>query len=59
MSRWLTCSICRQRKPVGIMSAQAWRVVNGDSNVGHACPDCQQKHPDWQQQLERLVSRPS
>ena len=54
MSRWLTCAICGQRKPVGIMSAQAWRTVNGASVTVHACPECQQKHVDWQSQLEQL-----
>lgn len=56
MSRVLTCSLCSRRKPVGIMSAQAWGVVNGDSTVAHACPDCQEKHRDWREQLTRLVS---
>jgi len=59
MSHWLTCDICAVRKPVGIMSAQAWREVNGGNTVARACPDCQQKHPDWQQQLERLIFRPT
>jgi len=49
----LTCAICGQQKPVGIMSAQAWGVVNGGAGTLHACPDCQQKHSDWRQQLER------
>jgi hypothetical protein len=55
MSRWLTCDICGLRKPVGIMSAQAWREVNSEGTVARACPDCQQKHPDWQQKLERIA----
>jgi hypothetical protein len=55
MSRWLTCDICGLRKPVGIMSAQAWREVNGEGTVARACPDCQQKHPDWKHQLERVA----
>lgn len=59
MSRWLTCAICGQRKPVGIMSAQAWAVANGDTKIAHACPECQAKYPDWRDQLERLVSRPT
>jgi hypothetical protein len=59
MSRWLTCDICTQRKPVGIMSAQAWRVVNGESAAVHACPDCQHKHPDWREQLTRLLATSS
>ena len=58
MSRWLTCAICRRRKPVGIMSAQAWGVVNGASTV-HACPDCQVDHRDWRDQLERLAGNSS
>jgi predicted RNA-binding Zn-ribbon protein involved in translation (DUF1610 family) len=41
------------------MSAQAWQVVNGESAVVHACPDCQQKHPDWREQLTRLVATSS
>jgi hypothetical protein len=56
MSRWLTCGICGQRQPVGIMSAQAWGVVNGASSVHHACPSCQKEHPDWRDQLQRLAS---
>ncbi len=59
MSRWLTCAICRRRQAVGIMSAQAWGVVNGASTDVHACPDCQQKHPDWRNQLERLAGSSS
>jgi len=59
VSRWLTCSICDLRKPVGIMSAQAWREVNGSTTVARACPECQAKHPDWREQLERLASRPT
>ena len=56
MSRWLTCAICGQRKPVGIMSAQAWGVVNGSAGTAHACPNCQQKHADWRQQLDRHLA---
>jgi hypothetical protein len=41
------------------MSGQAWGSVNGDSLVVHACPDCQQKHPDWREQLTRLASASS
>jgi hypothetical protein len=55
MSRALTCAICRLRKHVGIMSGQAWGVVNGESATMHACPDCQQKHLDWREQLTRLA----
>lgn len=59
MSRALTCAICRLRKHVGIMSAQAWGVVNGESAAIHACPDCRQKHPDWHEQLTRLLASAS
>jgi hypothetical protein len=41
------------------MSAQAWGSVNGASAVIHACPDCQEKHSDWRDQLTRLVSESS
>jgi len=62
MSRWLTCAICGQRKPVGIMSMQAWGRLELPSNVEverpgmggttlHACPTCIQRHPDWSEQL--------
>ena len=56
MSRWLTCVLCGQRKAVGIMSAQAWGVVNGASGSVHACPECQQKHSDWRAQLEQRLA---
>ena len=55
MSRWLTCAICGQRKPVGIMSAQAWGKIETNPKILYACPDCQQKHTDWRDQLERQV----
>jgi len=57
LSRWLTCALCRRRKPVGIMTAQAWGTVNGGSRVAHACPDCQDRHPDWRDQLTELLDR--
>jgi len=62
MSRWLTCSICGQRKPVGIMSMQAWGRLElppdlevehpglGGTTL-HACPTCIERHPDWNEQL--------
>ena len=62
MSRWLTCAICGQRKPVGIMSMQAWGRLElpPDLEVEHpglggttlyACPTCIERHPDWNEQL--------
>ena len=59
MSRWLTCDLCKRRQPVGIMSVQAWGVVNGATSAVHACPDCQQKHGDWRDQLQRLAANSS
>ena len=56
MSSWLTCAICRQRKAVGVLSAQAWGVVSSAGAAVHACPDCQQKHRDWQDQLQQLAA---
>lgn len=41
------------------MSAQAWGSVDGGSLIVHACPDCQEKHQDWQEQLERLAHESS
>ena len=62
MSRWLTCGICGQRKPVGIMSMQAWgrlelppEIEAEHPGLGgttlYACPTCMQRHPNWNEQL--------
>ena len=56
MAKTLTCDICGQRKSVGIMTAQAWGVVNGGSHPACACPSCQEKHYDWRDRLTRLVN---
>ena len=53
MSKALTCAICRRRQVVGILSMQSWGSVSGAEGV-YACPDCQQEHRDWRDQLARL-----
>ena len=55
MSKALTCAICRRRQVVGLLSMQSWGTVTGAQGV-HACPDCQQEHLDWREQLERHVA---
>ena len=66
MSRWLTCAICGQRKPVGIMSAQAWGRLELQPDLEaerpdlrgttlHACPTCIERHPDWNDELHRSL----
>lgn len=66
MSRWLTCAICGQRKPVGIMSAQAWGRLELPPDLEterpdlrgttlYACPTCIERHPDWNDQLHRSL----
>ncbi len=52
----LTCAICGRRQAVGIMTAQSWGAVKTESLVAHACPNCQEKEHDWQDQLTRLVN---
>jgi hypothetical protein len=55
MSKVLTCAICRRRQAVGLLSMQSWATVNGAQDA-HACPDCQQEHANWREQLERLAA---
>jgi hypothetical protein len=52
VSQWLTCALCRLRKPVGILSAQSWGNVEG----AYACPECQAKYHDWREQLSRIAN---
>jgi hypothetical protein len=54
MSKVLTCAICRRRQAVGFLSMQSWATANGARDL-YACPDCQQEHRDWRDQLARLA----
>jgi len=58
MSKTLTCSICRRRQVVGLLSMQSWATAESSSSV-LACPDCQADHADWRDQLERLADEPA
>jgi hypothetical protein len=55
MSKVLTCAICGRRQALGLLSMQSWGTTDGSQNL-HACPDCQQEHPDWRDRLVRLSS---
>jgi hypothetical protein len=55
MSKILTCAICGRRQALGLMSMQSWGTAEGSQKV-HACPDCQQEHRDWRDQLARRAA---
>ena len=49
---YLRCGVCGRQQADGILSRSSWGHVNlADGKNASACPECKDKHSDWEQRI--------
>ena len=57
---YLRCGVCGRHQADGLLSRSAWGHVSlSDGKNASVCPECKDKHSDWEQQLQSGVSADS
>ena len=50
---YLRCGVCGRHQADGILSRSSWGHVSlSDGKNASACPECQEKHSDWEQRIQ-------
>jgi hypothetical protein len=50
---YLRCGVCGRHQAEGILSRSSWGHVSlSDVKNASACPECKDKHSDWQQRIQ-------
>ena len=50
---YLRCGVCGRHQADGILSRSSWVHVSlADGKNASACPECQEKHADWEQRIQ-------
>jgi hypothetical protein len=50
---YLRCVVCGRQQADGILSRASWGHVSlSDGKNASACPECKDKHSDWEQQVQ-------
>ena len=54
---YLRCGVCGRHQADGILSRISWGHVSlSDGKNVSACPECKDKHSDWQQRVQSATS---
>ncbi len=49
---YLRCGVCGRQQADGILSRSSWGHVSlEDGKNASACPECKDKHSDWEQRI--------
>jgi hypothetical protein len=50
---YLRCGMCGRQQAEGILSRASWGHVSlSNGKSASACPECKEKHSDWQQRVQ-------
>jgi hypothetical protein len=50
---YLRCGVCGRQQAEGILSRTSWGHVSlSDGKNASACPECKDKHSDWEQRIQ-------
>lgn len=50
---YLRCGVCGRQQADGILSRASWGHVSlSDGKDASACPECKDKHSDWEQRIQ-------
>ena len=50
---YLRCGVCGRHQADGILSRSSWGHVSlADGKNASACPECKDKHSDWEQRIQ-------
>jgi hypothetical protein len=50
---YLRCGMCGRQQAEGILSRASWGHVSlSGGKSASACPECKEKHSDWQQRVQ-------
>ncbi len=54
---YLRCVVCGRQQADGILSRSSWSHVSlSDGKNASACPECKDKHSDWEQRVQSGAS---